>query len=634
VCGIAGIINLADTDFDVDAGIETLTRNVLHRGPDSRGIWRNGSHRVALGHTRLSILDVSDHASQPMVSADNRFVIVYNGEVYNFLEIAAELKGRGYVFRSESDTEVVLAAYQEWGVNGFHRFNGMWAIAIYDTNEERLILSRDRFGIKPLYCYRDKSLFIFASEVQAIHRTIPDRVSPNWDYLSGLMKFDTSIYGGSATHVRGIETLQPGCIYSLRDGQFQCSRWYWLERVDVPVRYEDQVQRFRELLVDACRLRLRSDVPVATCLSGGIDSGSIVSILSQFSDPESERFQHFTHTAFTAGFPDTELDEAAAARALSIEKGIRFDLNVMSAPTAEEMELGLDACDGPMPAFSFFPIWRLYRHIKSRGISVTLDGQGADEMLGGYYIGYAAVRGAFQMGRLSYARDLYQTYKHLHVDAAKWINYDFQCLKRDLATQVLQQAKRPLKACLAKVGLYRQQPDLQRRSPGVPVAIGNTFGDRSNWLYATLWHQFFVSPLPFLLYQYDRCSMASGVECRMPFMDFRLVQYIYSLPIEARLGCGFTKRILRDAVCGALPDHIRLNRTKTGFNAPFARWMNGPLRTWVLDTMDTAEFRSLPHTNVSELRSQVEGGSLTSESEKKLWPRIHTADWLRRSRSF
>lgn len=634
MCGIAGILKFGGGLVESDE-IGCLMASIKHRGPDAQGHWISNKKDAALIHTRLSILDLSSHSAQPMVTSDSRYVIVFNGEVYNFMELNEDLKKLGYESQHRSDTEVILTAYKEWGLDAFDRFNGMWALAIYDTLEYKLVLSRDRYGVKPLYYYIDRDLFVFASEIQAIHKLIPQRISPNWSFLGQMFQYDMSPFGGEQTYLCGVKAVLPGFFAQVVDGSLKCLQWYWLNRIDVPTKYDQQVLRMRELLESSCKLRLRSDVPVATCLSGGIDSGSIVSILGEFSKPESSRFCHLQHTAFTAGFPAMQNDETIGARSVASKCNMVLDVKDMESPSVQEFERALFATDGPMPTLAFFPIWKLYEYVKSKGISVTLDGQGADEMLGGYYLGYPAMRGSMQLVNIPMLFDLYKTYGNLNMAAGEWIKNDFKTALDDTRYALDQQLKNPLKVALARLGMHRIKPSMLRQSLKKPVYIRESLFGPDNWLESALFTQFFTTPLPFLLHQYDRCSMASGVECRMPFMDYRLVEYAFSLPLRSRIGKGFTKRILRDSVRGTLQESIRVNKIKTGFNAPFKEWMQGTMKQWLLDITDTQQFRDLPQTDACAIRKRIENATPESASlERNDWARIHTAFWLRQTEAY
>lgn len=628
MCGISGIRRQTPVNR---AEIADLTRNIEHRGPDGIGHWISGDKQTALGHSRLSILDLSHAADQPMTSSSGRYTIVFNGEVYNFVELSRELQDHGYSFSTSSDTEVILAALEQWGTDALPRFNGMWALAIYDAQDRKLLLARDRYGVKPLYYYHDAHQFVFASEIQAIGRFIDRKVSANETFLRRLVGYDTSAYGEVDTYLNGVKCLLGGFVATVDDKcHLEVRQWYRLTRVHVPPSFKSQANELRELLTDACRIRLRSDVPVATCLSGGIDSGSIVSLLAEIGKEGAYRSEQFSHRSFTAAFPGTSLDETAAAEMLARQKGMNLDVHVIECPTPQELERAMSACDGPMPALAFYPIWKLYEHIKQSGISVTLDGQGADEMLGGYYLGFPALRGAWQAQRPFWAMDLYRTYKALSPNAGEWIQNDLRAMWRHAKADIDQALKRPVKNLLKTCGLYSPKPAKGASPPQRPVYIAESDSDCGNWLGHALWQQFFSNPLPFLLHQYDRCSMASGVECRMPFMDYRIVEFIFSLPLDSRIGGGYTKRVLREAMRGILPEETRTNRLKTGFNAPFNNWLRGPLREWTEDLIASRTFLDNTLFDGNELRRDFHekcDSDSTTIDERKLWPCLHIAWW-------
>jgi asparagine synthase (glutamine-hydrolysing) len=295
------------------------------------------------------------------------------------------------------------------------------------------------------------------------------------------------------------------------------------------------------------------------------------------------------------------------------------------------------ACDGPMPSLAFYPIWKLYQHIKQAGISVTLDGQGADEMLGGYYLGYQAMKGAWQSRHPLWCWDLFRTYRSLDSASMTRIQKDLRAVLGEGRQEIGQHLKRPLKKILGAVGLYSARPSKLREPVRSPAAVSASDPDSGNELAHALWNQFFVGPLPYLLHQYDRCSMASGVECRMPFMDYRVVEYVFSLPLRSRIGGGYTKRVLREAVRGILPEETRAKRQKMGFNAPFSEWICGPLHEWTQDLMSSQAFGESSYFDGNSFRRQFRtstDANLKQLTESILWPCLHATWWeLNRSES-
>jgi asparagine synthase (glutamine-hydrolysing) len=631
MCGITAIVRWNGCVFREE--LERLTRLVSHRGPD--GVCcRVFAERIGLGHARLAIQDVSARADQPMRSADGRYVIIYNGEIYNFPEVRRRLQEHGVLFATTSDTEVLLQAWIRWGSECLHTLNGMWAFLIWDLVSGEGFVARDRFGVKPVYYSRQADQLTICSEIDALGTFTGLRRAENPSYLESIIAGDTRVFGTAETHLQGVLSLPPGCLARITvSGEFEVTRWYTLKRRVVPGRFADQVTEFRELLLDACRIRLRSDVPIATCLSGGIDSGSIVSALKLLVEQGSDTGA-FSHRSFTAAFPGTPLDETRLTSLLARRSQVRLDEYVMECPSPEQLETALGFCDGPMPAMAFYPIWKLYQHIRQSGITVTLDGQGADEMLGGYYIGPEALISGWQSRNPLRLWDLWGTYRALHSDGSKWMVTARGALERYARGEIDQTLKRPFKTAAALLGLYQPRPDRMPVPVAQPDAIEPADPDAGDWLAHKLWDQFFSNPLPFLLHQYDRCSMASGVECRMPFMDYRLVEYVFSLPLESRIGRGFTKRILRAAMRGIMPAEILDNRIKTGFNAPFADWMKGKLREWTMDLSGSESFLANPHFDGRALRESLEGPSDMQKrhlDERLLWPALHLTWWKNRS---
>jgi asparagine synthase (glutamine-hydrolysing) len=619
MCGIGGFL-IPEGGRVEQCELDALAGYLAHRGPNGKGTYTSNDRRVGLVHTRLSILDLTDAGSQPMTSRDGRYVIVFNGEIYNFTELARELEKSGVRFQTKTDTEVLLYSWQLWGKSLLPKLNGMWAFAIFDTLTNSLVLCRDRFGVKPLYYTKHKKRLIFASEAKAIDAITDYQCSINPQYLLRIGRRDV----GEISYIQDVYSLPAGHLIELSDGiEQRPERWYRLPKVEVPNTFSEQCKLIRSLVVDACHIRLRSDVPVATCPSGGIDSGSIVSVLNHFPSRDT-RSQNFSHRSFNAAFPGTSQDEWEAARSLADSFGCQLDSHVIAPPSPEQLEESLLSCDGPMPCLAFYPIWKLYNYIKNSGVRVTLDGMGPDECLGGYYIGVDALRGAFQLNKYLWMRDLYHTYGNLYEGSRLWIWNDFRQLGREIASK--------LKSRIT--GKRREENFVDSTS----LQTDTYFIPASDSLSRRLQEQFFLNPLPYQLHQYDRCSMANGVEARFPFMDFRFVETVFSLPLQSRIGNGYTKRILREAMKGILPDQIRLKKKKIGFNAPFREWRNGVLGDWMKDIANSTEFTSSPYFDGKQL-SQVILNSFKPDSlpleEWNAWLPLHTA-WLmtqRRNRS-
>jgi asparagine synthase (glutamine-hydrolysing) len=386
----------------------------------------------------------------------------------------------------------------------------------------------------------------------------------------------------------------------------------------LPEKYEDKVSTLRELLADSCRLRLRSDVNVATCLSGGLDSSSIVSLIHNLADNKLEkRFNHYQHKSFLASFPGTAIDERHKAEKLSARLGLELDILDVQAPDQDELIKAMKACDGPMHSLAFYPIWKLYQHIGQNGIKVTLDGQGPDEMMGGYRPLREGLLSAIHSRKFQWAIDVYNIYasqgESEQFSSRKYARYTVKQIAMDLVKN---------KFNLRKLVTAAKQS----------MSINDHLPRRDSLIEDYFYHSFFSSPLPAILNQFDRCSMANGVECRMPFMDYRIVEFIFSLSSEMKVGNGYTKRILRDAMKDTVPDFIRQDRTKIGFNAPVIEWFKGPLKTFVLDTINSSHYLESGYFNGKELKTKFEKYIQDNESSwdvpYSIWPSIHITWWI------
>ncbi len=632
MCGIAAILSKRVISRQE---IYSLIEKVSHRGPDDLSTLVLPDGKTALAHSRLAIQDLSPSANQPMATKDGKFIIIFNGEIYNFPEVRENLLLRGYTFRTNSDTEVILNAYCEYGAECLSLFNGMWAIVIHNTESGESFIARDRFGVKPLYFYGDSENFLICSEVDAIGKHLRRTTSANQHYLENILKGETQVYSTNDTHLNNVKSLPPGSYALLRPGEPVCPvRWYQLDRKTVPNAFSSQVEAFRELLWDAVSIRLRSDVPIATCLSGGIDSGTIVCVLHDL-ESTGKSLKSFSHRSYTASFPNTDIDETNLSKIIAQQKGISLDTFVVNCPTPDDLERAITFCDGPMPNLAFFPIWSLYRHIRNNGITVTLDGQGADEMLGGYYIGLDAIVSAWQSRNIFRYLDMVKTYQELHNDAPKWIANDINWLRLYAKSEIKSRLKEQIRVMLNVLGYGRNSISKHPQPSLAPPQIKPNDVNHGDWLAHRLWYQFFTKPLPFLLHQYDRCSMANSVECRMPFMDYRLVEFTFSLPLESRIGHGYTKRILRETMTGLLPNEIRSNKRKTGFNAPFSGWVSGSLKPWINDTLNSKDFIQHSIFNGRSIRDRFlnnETNTHPTNFEHDIWPAIHLYHWERKMR--
>ena len=611
MCGIAGIIER--TEPVARETLAGLGACLSHRGPDGQQIWISDDQACGFVHARLAILDTEARSDQPFVSIDGRYTIVFNGEIFNFLELRTELAAKGRVFRTEGDTEVLLQSYIEWGPAMLPRLNGMWALAIRDNASGVIFFARDRFGIKPLVYAHAGDRFAFASEVRAL-LTLPfvDR-RPAIDVARRLLFDPFGVEGSEFTLHQGIRRLPGGHSAVLKDGQLTISRW-WVTADqlpnDVPSAMPQAAERFRALFLDSIQLRMRSDVAIGSCLSGGFDSTAVVSAMARIASDggaharQSGDWRH----AFVASFRGQPHDETTEAIIAADHAGVTphfFDLG--DDDGAMLVDTVLDALDDVYISLPTAP-WRIYQEVRRGGVRVTLDGHGADEMIGGYRQG----------GR----------------------NVAF-ALRNMIGDRAGGGSGSALVSDTAKIAALRFHRSYYLRGSGLaaperlPIAaytdrLPNHYSAFDRRLYA----MFNASVLPTILRNFDRLSMAHGVEVRMPFMDWRLATYALALPAGMKADATHSKLVARQAMAGIMPESIRTATRKVGFNSQMPAWLNGSLGDWALrvlatphDAFDAIVDRPALLSRVAALR-RSQRWDWTSVG--RLWPYINMKWYLDR----
>lgn len=651
MCGITCIWHLDGQPMTANA-VGDFTRMLSHRGPDGEGIYVDRDANLGLGHRRLAILDLTDSGRQPLSYANERWWITFNGEIYNFLELRAELVGLGHVFHSQTDTEVVLAAYVQWGADCQLRFNGMWAFAIWDRQERALFVSRDRFGIKPLLYVARPDLFALASELKAF-LNLPGFIPRENEMAVRSTLVDVSqMEGTEVTLLAGVKRLQGGHCMLVRSGKTSVQRWWnTLDHlVQAPAGLEAQAGQFRQLFIDSCRLRLRSDVAVGTCLSGGLDSSAILCTLARidqaFPDGRSDRRTENWRHAFVATFPGTSLDERSYAESAVDYAGATPHYMPISATTAlediEQIIYDFEDISCTLPT----PVWANYREMRRAGVVVSLDGHGADEMLGGY-----GTYPQMAMRSLGWVRDpgrmldLMNTWQDMYVKGGPvgrpsrprlaLANDPLIRVPGLVGRSIYRKWLRPLAALIRPSSRdLLIEPWLLSATPnGGPKmdAAEESAIDSLGPLNAHLYRDFHRTVLPSILRNFDRCSMAHGIEVRMPFMDWRLVAFAFSLPEQSKIGGGFAKRVLREAMRGMMPEELRTRKSKIGFNSPLPEWFNGPLKAWVLDMVNRSDFLQSETWKGELIRGFVQAkfrqGHWTWLECQRVWPFLHAQAW-------
>ncbi len=613
MCGIAGIVAMRAAA--VCGEIEKITRIVAHRGPDDYGYLgyhssarkaqftknidelQEGAGRgydVLLGHRRLSILDLSESGRCPMPYDGGRFWITYNGEIYNYIELRDELKGLGYRFTTGTDTEVILAAYQAWGPECLHRFNGMWAFALLDVEKSVLFCARDRLGVKPFYYHWDGSTFSFGSEIKQLLALARVGTEPHAGVLFDFLTF--GIYGCNSeqTFYRDIFDMRGGHYLFIPLDNKNASwtprpvRWW---DIDLRVKQEGwtdrrYADRYRELFEDAVRLRLRSDVPLGTCLSGGLDSSGIVCVVDRLL--QKARIEGLQKT-FTSVSDNPDFDERTYAQA--VIDATRVEPSFVQ-PTAERLLVDLDRLiwhqDEPFISTSIFAGWCVYGLAREKGVTVTLDGQGPDEMLGGYVPFMYASQFTENMSRLRVGTAL-RNVKGVH----DTLGFSYSRITRDLLREAgkgvlpanlmsaVRNAKNLLMPAFFDRGLTESVFLKQRAEmPEWSKRVGGGRFDRHLYLSTMR------DTLPGILRQVDRNSMAFSIEARLPFLDYRLVEYTFALPNEQKLQAGVAKQVYRRALSGIIPDKIRDRTSKFGFVTAEPDWLRQDAKNVFIETFN------------------------------------------------
>jgi asparagine synthase (glutamine-hydrolysing) len=580
MCGIAGLWNLNGEPISPEA-LRCFTDSLAHRGPDGSDIYIDPRANLGLGHRRLAIIDTTDGGRQPMPYADGRYWIVFNGEMYNFLELKSELEKLGYGFKSESDTEVILTAYHHWGEDCQLKFNGMWALAIWDSAERRLFISRDRFGVKPMIYHYDEHHFAFASEMKAFLEL--DWLQLEFDpaMVALALTSERLVEGDERCLIKGLDHLLGGHCLTLKQGTAPKIRRWWntLDHLETPPQtYDEQVDRFRELFLDACRIRMRSDVPIGTALSGGLDSSSILCGMTHIRNTTaaSDRLAHDWQKAFIMTYPGADIDERKYADEVIRKTG------VTPLYCTGNADLYLDHFDEIL--FQYEEIsdihlgpWLVHKTQRENNVVVTIDGHGGDELLGGYpWHVTAALKDSISSLSPRRTRDVVSIMKSLELfPQNEFYTRSVQALFSKLTKEMHQPWLVHPAAEFASSAFKNDMPMIKDRDAQ----------------FKSLYVDYHFTQLPTNLRDFDRLSMAHGVEVRSPFMDWRLVCFVFSLPSSAKIGSGFTKRILRDALKGTLPESIRTRSRKLGFPNLAEAWTSPRAQAFIREIVHGADFQ-------------------------------------------
>jgi asparagine synthase (glutamine-hydrolysing) len=530
MCGISFLLNKSTKNIDLNHQIKLMNDKIVHRGPDAEGIFIYKN--LGLGHRRLSIIDLSTQGNQPLCY--RKYYLIFNGEIYNYIELREELIKEGYTFQTNTDSEIIPAAFDKWGEDCLNKFNGMWAFLLLDTYDDKVFFARDRFGIKPLYFYENELITVFSSEIKQLLPIESFEKEINTEtirhFFNGELNTSKNTFFENVFEVRGGES---GFI-NVETGKITIKQWYKLEDHlgdYSKLTYQEIVKKTEELFNDSLQLRLRSDVTVGSCLSGGIDSSAIVCSVKA-NNMVSDYFSTITSTYNQKDYDETYYSNLVCDQYNIVNKKVKPQLeDLYESGTLKRINYYQDQ---PIPSCSHINEYEVFKKAREENIIVMLDGQGADE----YFLGYGEFERQLLIDQL----------KSLKLITALRIFNKFQKGKS------FKQKIFELKKSIHSIILSKKQ----NKKYG--------YGLDKNCKILSIEELIYTS-IPYQLHSEDRNSMLSSVESRLPFLDYRLVEFISSIQPSLRMHKGYRKSILRDA-CKYLPEVIKKRRDKMGFVAP------------------------------------------------------------------
>ncbi|MEW6328056.1 MAG: asparagine synthase (glutamine-hydrolyzing) [Thermodesulfobacteriota bacterium] len=636
MCGICGYLDLTGSPIDRDI-LLSMTASLAHRGPDDHGIYINpigqtgGSGlypSIGMGHRRLSIIDVSSAASQPMANEDECIWVVFNGEIYNFSELRRECINRRHEFRSRSDTEVLLHLYEDYGIDFIQKLNGMFAFALWDERDGKLFLVRDRIGKKPLYYSQIGSTLVFASELKALlaHPQVKREID-----IESFGKYLLYEYVPTPDSIfKGVKKLRPGYVLSAsRQGIWEKCYWYLDFTPKIEASEEQINEEIMNLFRDSLYKRLISDVPLGVFLSGGLDSSSIVAGLSELI-PGSEI------KTFSIGFKDKSFDESSYAREVARYFGTDHHEEIMSPGCMIEiLPEVINFLDEPFADASIIPTYLLSKFTRSE-VTVALGGDGGDELFAGYPTFLAHKMALFYERLPSSLHNAVVSLASLLPVSMDNISFDFK-VKQFLKGIPYEVPNRN------QIWLGAFSPEEQKRLFSKEVLANlNGFNPFSNIeeslesvSYEDIMDQITFLYLKFylpddILTKVDRASMAASLEVRAPFLDYRLVDYVNRLPFRYKLKGLTTKYILKRCMRNKIPEQI-INRNKKGFGVPIAKWFKDELRATLLDSLSEAKIKKEGFFNYRYIKSLLdEHFAGRKDNRKQLWTLFMFEQWYER----
>jgi asparagine synthase (glutamine-hydrolysing) len=606
MCGICGIINFNQQQVQ-EASIRQMMQIMKHRGPDDEGVFIYNN--VGFGFVRLSIIDLSPAGHQPMISTDGRYVIVFNGEIYNYIELRDELVGYGYSFKTKTDTEILLISYIHWGEECLHHFNGMWAFVILDKVKKEIFGARDRFGVKPFYYSLTNNEFRFASDIPSILGVLPAKPTVDEQIVFDYMVFNRTDQNEN-TFFKEVKKLQHGdkLKLSIINYQLSITNWYNL-RSNLKTPF-DSPEGFRDMFSSSIGLRLRSDVPVGVCFSGGLDSSSIVSILLK--DYNKDDLNTFS-AVYGKGING---DESIFIDEYRKRLSKMYFITPSAKTLLDDIPSFIKAHAEPIPSTSPYAQFKVME-LARKHVVVTLDGQGADELLAGYHYFFGF-----------YFKDLLTNFKWLRL-ISEFLAYVKNHKSLYGLTSMLY---------LLLPGILRGKARVHEKGYLDPHFI--TKYEKNNSIASTLYSSstlhdalldHFEYKLEHLLKWEDKNSMWFSIEARTPFLDYRLVERTLALSPEKVIKDGMTKHILREAMKDTLPESIRLRKDKIGFGTPQSDWFRQiEFQSYIGNLISSDLFRSrniVDCKKVDDLYNKHISGKIDAANE--IWKWIHLENWYR-----
>ncbi len=621
MCGIAGIVALnAQPVPALLPGLRVMNRLQIHRGPDDEGTWTDANGTIGFGHRRLTIIDLTAAGHQPM-SGPNDTVITYNGEIYNYLELRKELSA-GWEFRTHSDTETILAAYAKHGLDCVQKLRGMFAFALWDGKARRLLCARDRFGIKPFYYATIDNKLYFSSEIKALVPFLP-AVETDPEGLAEYLTFQYTI--NSRTLFSGVQQLAPGHVLVVQNGRVEIKR-YWDVHYEIDHDHSADYfeRRLRELVDDSIQVHLRSDVPIGSYLSGGIDS-SLIAILASRADSRNQEAFHGKFTSFP-GFDESHYARAAAA---SAHKTLH-EIDITAQDFLANISRLIYHLDQPVAGPGSFPQFMTSGMAASK-VKVVLGGQGGDEIFGGYaryLLAYfeqcikAAIDGSYKSGNFvvtaeSIIPNLGVLREYQPMIKTFWREGLFESIDR-----------RYFRLIDRSVDVHDEVDwsslNRERVFETFSSVFNSTRNVRHEAYFDSMTHFDFKCLLPALLQVEDRMSMAHGLESRVPFLDHPLIEFVASVPADIKFQGGHMKHLLKRAYKDVIPEQILNRRDKMGFPVPLKEWVGGELREFVLDTFNSSRAQTRPFINAAAIRGQLDS---VGQFSRKLWGLLSLELW-------